>query len=77
MANPDGCDSPRPPSQYVGESGVIKCRCLICGRCKHHTGDNNQGHYWAYCNVTKTTREFHFCCPDDCELEAKGEVENA
>lgn len=42
---------------------------LTCNRCKKDTGNNTQGHYWAYCKVTKTNREFHFCCPDDCELE--------
>lgn len=45
------------------------CRHLTCGRCKQHTNDTHQGHYWAWCKVTKTTREFHFCCPGDCELE--------
>lgn len=42
---------------------------MVCCRCHQHTGDNNQGHAWRFCKVTKTTREFHFCCPDDCELE--------
>ena len=45
------------------------CRCFWCGRCNNVTGNSNQGHYWAYCKVTATMREFHFCCPDDCELE--------
>lgn len=43
---------------------------MVCGRCGHHTGNNTQGHYWGRCNVTGTLRGFHFCCPDDCELEA-------
>ena len=50
------------------------CRCMACGRCKHHTANANQGHFWAFCKVTKTTREPHFCCPDPefgCELEKK------
>jgi hypothetical protein len=57
---PADCDEPN-------IDGV--CRHLTCGRCKQHTGDSHQGHYWAWCKVTKTTREFHFCCPGDCELE--------
>jgi hypothetical protein len=39
-----------------------------CGRCNKPTGNNSQGHYWAYCKVTRTIREDHFCCPNDCEL---------
>lgn len=50
-----------------------KCRCIVCARCGKHTGNATQGHYWAYCKVTGETREFHFCCPDDCELEAKND----
>jgi hypothetical protein len=46
------------------------CRCMICGRCGQHTGNANQGHFWAVCKVTETTRDFHHCCPDDCELES-------
>jgi hypothetical protein len=64
--NPPGCDSPAPAS-LDGNGG---CRCLVCGRCGHHTGDNNQGHWWAWCTVTRTLREHHFCCPGDCELAA-------
>ncbi len=55
----------------VGIPGLLVCRCLICARCQNHTGNANQGHYWAYCKVTRTTREFHFCCDGDCELEEK------
>jgi hypothetical protein len=50
------------------------CRHLTCGRCKQHTNNSSQGHYWAYCKVTKTKREFHFCCPGDCELERNDET---
>lgn len=46
-----------------------RCRCIVCPRCDHHTGNAHQGHHWSYCTVTGTTREFHFCCPGDCELE--------
>lgn len=64
-----GCDFPDPPVYQMGEDSY-SCRCTICGRCGHHTGNSNQGHYWRLCKVTKTMREFHQCCPDDCELEA-------
>lgn len=48
-----------------------RCRCTVCPRCGHHTGNAHQGHYWAHCKVTGTSREFHFCCPLEpgCELE--------
>ncbi len=52
-----------------------RCRCTVCPRCRHHTGNSHQGHYWGHCMVTGTTREFHLCCPDpaySCELEAVG-----
>jgi len=46
------------------------CRCVVCPRCHHHTGNAHQGHYWAWCRVTGAAREFHFCCPDlECEPE--------
>lgn len=44
---------------------------LVCARCGKATGNNAQGHYWALCRLTMTTREFHFCCPGDdpgCDL---------
>lgn len=51
---------------------------MVCGRCEQHTGNNNQGHYWAMCKVLLragkgvegSIRDYHFCCPDNCELEA-------
>ena len=49
----------------------------VCGRCGQHTGNSNQGHYWAHCKATGTTRDFHFCCPTECELEALAEAERA
>lgn len=49
-----------------------KCRCIICARCGKHTGNSHQGHYWAYCKATGEMRDFHFCCPGDCELEEDG-----
>jgi hypothetical protein len=65
------------PCDYVGVGGVGPayidghCRCLVCARCGHHTGNSTQGHYWGWCKVSRTVREGHFCCPGDCELEAK------
>lgn len=55
---------------------------MVCARCGKHTGNNNQGHYWGLCKVLlaqgipfrKAVREFHFCCPDDCELDAPEET---
>lgn len=43
---------------------------IVCARCDKATGNNSQGHYWKWCKVTRDYREFHFCCPDACELEA-------
>lgn len=42
---------------------------LTCGRCQKTTGNNTQGHYWRWCKITGSMRDFHFCCPDDCQLE--------
>lgn len=63
-----GCDA-ETPGIYANADGSYACRCLVCGRCEKHTGNSNQGHYWAYCKVTKSRRDFHFCCPGNCELE--------
>lgn len=51
---------------------------MVCARCNKHTGNYTQGHYWGLCKVLlaqgvpwkKARRDLHFCCPDDCELEA-------
>jgi hypothetical protein len=67
---PVNCDGPS-PTTYPRPDGSYGCRCIVCERCHHHAGDANQGHYWLWCKVTKTDREFHFCCPNDCALEAK------
>jgi len=64
--DPDSpCDA-GPAASYVDGH----CRCTVCPRCHHHTGNAHQGHYWGYCKVTRTSREFHFCCPEapGCEL---------
>lgn len=55
---------PCPDCHYMGG-----CRCMTCGRCGNLTGNTTQGHYWKYCLVTQDMRTFHFCCPDNCELE--------
>ena len=28
-----------------------ECRCIVCARCGHHTGNSHQGHYWKACKV--------------------------
>lgn len=56
----DGCD-------YCGYIG--SCRCMWCSRCGQLTGNTSQGHYWALCKTTGNVEEFHFCCPEACELE--------
>jgi len=48
---------------------LLACRCVICARCKQHTGNTTQGHFWDFCKVTATCRKPHFCCPANCELE--------
>lgn len=63
------CDA-ESPSVYAAPGGTTICRCIVCSRCGRHTGNSNQGHFWAFCKATKTVRKFHMCCPDDCELEA-------
>lgn len=49
-------------------NGVV-CIYGFCGRCGGHVDNGHQGHYWKFCQVTKLLREFHFCCPDACQLE--------
>ncbi len=41
---------------------------MVCSRCETHTGNNHQGHYWGFCNVTGEVEKVHFCCPDDCQF---------
>jgi hypothetical protein len=70
VAPPD-CDA-----ELFGNAPTVldgRCRCLVCGRCGHHTGNASQGHYWAWCKVTHSIRKHHFCCQDPvygCSLEA-------
>ena len=60
------CDAPSATVSVVDGS----CRCVVCPRCRHHTGNAHQGHHWGFCKITGTVREPHFCCPDEpgCEL---------
>jgi hypothetical protein len=67
-AEPGGeCDADH-PSVYSMPDGTTQCRCVVCPRCHHHTGNSHQGHHWAFCSATKTMRDPHFCCPGNCEL---------
>lgn len=45
-----GCDADNPSVYYDNEAGYI-CRCVVCARCGHHTGNSNQGHFWQGCRV--------------------------
>jgi hypothetical protein len=39
---------------YEGGATVYQdgtCRCLVCARCGHHTGNAHQGHWWKACKV--------------------------
>lgn len=44
------CDA-EAPSAYQMPDGSTACRCVVCPRCGHHTGNSHQGHYWAFCKV--------------------------
>jgi len=68
-AEVSGCDFPGGSATVSMVDG--RCRCTICPRCNHHTGNAHQGHYFAWCRITQSDRVFHFCCPGDCELEEK------
>ncbi len=60
----------RGPLATQGPNDNCKSGCHIyawhCGRCGGCSG--YQGHHWSHCKVTGTVREFHMCCPDNCEL---------
>ena len=45
------CDAGAAASVYREPGGTIVCRCVVCSRCGHHTGNSHQGHYWAFCKV--------------------------
>ena len=44
------CDA-EAPGVYHMPDGTTACRCVVCPRCGHHTGNSHQGHYWAFCTV--------------------------
>lgn len=52
-----------------------KCVGMHCGRCGGPC--SGQGHYFSWCGVTQQLGEFHFCCPGDCELNARSYTEEA
>src|SRR6266436_942421 len=78
------CDAENPSVYWSSRQNKYICRCIVCSRCNHHTGNSNQGHYWKFChvmakfhNIHKTQSlldcqeclpAFHFCCKDNCEL---------
>lgn len=39
------------PTYEYSKYGPPRCRCIICPRCGHHTGNGTQGHYWKSCRV--------------------------
>ena len=63
--------TPRPRASCQMPDGTTVCRCVVCPRCGHHTGNSHQGHNWGMCKVTRTIRVPHFCCGNEfgCELE--------
>jgi hypothetical protein len=65
------CDAGAGASYYQDADGTTVCRCVVCPRCGHHTGNSHQGHNWGFCKVTQTVRVGHFCCGNEfgCELE--------
>lgn len=64
------CDA-QSASIYVDGDGETRCRCVVCARCGHHTGNAHQGHYWSFCKSTGKLEGFHFCCPGlPCEYPA-------
>jgi hypothetical protein len=68
------CDAPSGGSVYLASDGKTYCRCVVCSRCGHHTGNSHQGHAWSYCSKTGEKVGFHFCCPDlPCEYP-EGEI---
>ncbi len=69
------CDAGPAASGYDLPDGTRACRCVVCPRCGHHTGNSHQGHNWGFCKVTRTVRVPHFCCGNElgCELEPGGD----
>jgi hypothetical protein len=50
-----GDDSPCDAAEYGAHPSMSmldgRCRCVVCARCGHHTGNSHQGHYWKSCQV--------------------------
>ena len=44
------CDA-EAAGRYHMPDGTTACRCVVCPRCGHHTGNSHQGHYWRACKV--------------------------
>jgi hypothetical protein len=42
------CDAPDGATISILDGS---CRCIVCARCGHHTGNAHQGHYWKACKV--------------------------
>lgn len=47
----NGCDAENPSVYFSIHNNGYICRCIVCGRCGHHTGNNTQGHFWKHCSV--------------------------
>jgi len=65
-AERDGLEDDEP---YDPPCGNPECEEWHCGRCAAHNA-GQQGHYAAFCQVTKARAPHHFCCPGDCEQAA-------
>lgn len=67
------CNAPNPPiylaSGLLTDDPGLNCRCVVCPRCNMHTGNSTQGHFWAWCKVTESRRDYHWCCEESCSLE--------
>jgi len=46
----EACDAEAATVLHLPD-GTTVCRCVVCPRCGHHTGNSHQGHYWAFCKV--------------------------
>ena len=70
MSDWSSCAEHRVYLAGIGPDGAAEfvCRCFVCARCGQHTGNSTQGHTWSLCRVDGVNKEFHFCCPGDCEL---------
>lgn len=58
---------PGPDAGGVAGQAPASAGGLTCSRCRQPTGNDNQGHYWKWCKLTRRYGRFHFCCPGNCE----------